>query len=75
MVAAWLITLPSAAVVGALTWWIADLLGGVVGGVAVFLLLCLAAGGFWLRSRTAPVHAGNVNDEWSESPDRLPTAA
>jgi PiT family inorganic phosphate transporter len=73
MVAAWLITLPSAAVVGALMWYIAHLLGGVVGGIAVFLLLCVAAAGLWLRSRVEPIHADNVNDKWSEqTPTRTP---
>jgi PiT family inorganic phosphate transporter len=79
MVAAWLITLPSAAIVGAVMWWIADLLGGVAGGVAIFVLLLIAAGGMYLRSRLEPVHPGNVNDEWdgAEQPTeaKTPTAA
>ncbi|GAA3395168.1 inorganic phosphate transporter [Cryptosporangium minutisporangium] len=65
MVTAWLITIPSAATVGALLWFIADLLGGgLLGAVVVFGLLCAAAGAMYLRSRLAPVNAGNVNDEW-----------
>jgi PiT family inorganic phosphate transporter len=76
MVAAWLVTLPAAAIVGALMWYIADLLGGAVGGIVIFLLLLLAAGGFWLRSRIEPVDADNVNDEWegAESDARTPAA-
>jgi PiT family inorganic phosphate transporter len=64
MVAAWLITLPSAAIVGGIMWWIAHLLGGVAGGVLIFVLLVAAAAGMYLRSRVEPVHPGNVNDEW-----------
>ena len=66
MVAAWLITLPASAVVGALMWYIAHALGAA-GGVAIFILLLVAAAGFYLRSKIAPVHAGNVNDEWEGS--------
>jgi inorganic phosphate transporter, PiT family len=76
MVAAWLVTLPAAAFVGALMWYIAHLLGGAVGAVAIFLLLLVAAGGFWLRSRIEPVDADNVNDEWegAEPDARTPAA-
>jgi PiT family inorganic phosphate transporter len=66
MVAAWLITLPSAAIVGALMWWISHLVGGLAGAVAIFLLLCAAAAGMWLRSRRDPVGWNNVNDEWPD---------
>jgi inorganic phosphate transporter, PiT family len=69
MIAAWLITIPSAAVVGALMWYISDLLGGGVAGAALItLLLIAAAAGMYLRSRQAPVHAGNVNEEWDAAP-------
>ena len=79
MVAAWLITIPSAAVAGALLWFIGDLLGGgLIGAIVVFALLCAAAIGMYLRSRLAPVHAGNVNDEWEgDAPapaDRTPAS-
>jgi PiT family inorganic phosphate transporter len=68
MVTAWLITLPSAAVVGAVMWWIGHLLGGVLGVGAIFVLLCLLAGFMWLRSRREPVDHHNVNDEWETAP-------
>jgi PiT family inorganic phosphate transporter len=70
MLAAWVITLPSAAVVGAIMWYIADVFGaGLFGAVVITLLLVAAAIGMWLRSRQEPVHPGNVNDEW-ESPNQ-----
>jgi inorganic phosphate transporter, PiT family len=64
MVAAWLITLPSAAVVGAGMWWVGHLIGGVLGALAIFVILCLLAGWMWMRSRKEPVDPGNVNDDW-----------
>ncbi|CAN5306722.1 inorganic phosphate transporter [soil metagenome] len=73
MVLAWLITLPMAAVVGALAWFVADLVGGVAGAVLVFVLLLAAAGFMYLRARLAPVDHSNVNDDWE--PDRAPSSA
>jgi PiT family inorganic phosphate transporter len=65
MVTAWIITLPSAGLMGALMWWLADVLGGgLFGAVVITLLLVAAAIGMYLRSRLAPVHPGNVNDDW-----------
>ena len=64
MLVAWCITLPSAALVGALMWWIGNLVGGVAGGVVIAALLVAAAGWMFARSRRTPVSAANVNDEW-----------
>jgi inorganic phosphate transporter, PiT family len=68
MVAAWCITLPAAGVVGALMWWIGHAIGGLGGAVVIVALLLVAAGGMYLRSRRAPVHRHNVNDEWPDAP-------
>ncbi len=67
MVAAWMITLPSAAIVGAAMWWLGHLLGGLLGVIAIFVVLCVLAGYMWMRSRRAPIDHNNVNDEWSDS--------
>ncbi|MGI5175687.1 anion permease [Dactylosporangium sp. CA-152071] len=64
MVAAWLITLPAAAVVGALMWWLGNGVGGLAGAVTIFLVLLAAAAFMYLRSRRAPVDHTNVNDDW-----------
>ncbi|WP_432562505.1 inorganic phosphate transporter [Kineococcus sp. SYSU DK003] len=68
MVVAWVTTIPAAAVVGALMWFLADLLGGGLLGALVISVALLA---FTLavvaRSRRDPVHADNVNDEWHET--------
>ncbi|MDY7084458.1 MAG: anion permease [Actinomycetota bacterium] len=75
MVAAWLITLPAAAVVGALMWYLGDFIGGVAGATVIFVLLLLAAAGMWLRSRVVPVDHTNVNDEWDGAPPAAVPAA
>jgi PiT family inorganic phosphate transporter len=75
MVAAWLITLPAAGLVGALMWWVTELLGGgLAGAVAVTAILVTAALAMYLRSRRAPVDHTNVNDEWEAAPvtERVP---
>jgi PiT family inorganic phosphate transporter len=65
LLVAWLITLPAAALVGAAMWWLGHLVGGVTGGVAIVVVLLALAGCMFIRARREPVHADNVNDEWS----------
>jgi PiT family inorganic phosphate transporter len=76
MVAAWLITLPAAAVVGAAMWWVGDRLGGGLAGSLVIVLILLVLAGFmYLRSRREPVDQHNVNDDWeagAPAEERLP---
>lgn len=67
MLVAWCITLPSAALVGALMWWIGHLVGGVTGGVVIAGLLVALAGWIFARSLRAPVNHNNVNDEWDSA--------
>ncbi|BDT93830.1 MULTISPECIES: inorganic phosphate transporter [Nocardia] len=63
MVVAWLLTLPLAAVAGAICWAIAHLIGGLAGVLVVFGILIGLSALMYLRSRRDPVHTGNVN-EW-----------
>jgi inorganic phosphate transporter, PiT family len=74
MVLAWLITLPAAAVVGALMWFLGDLIGGLGGAIAIFVVLVAMAGYMYLRSRRKPIDHSNVNDEWEDAPapERVP---
>ena len=65
MLVAWLITLPAAAVVGAATWFLADLLGGITGAVVITLLLLVVAGYMFWHSRRSRIDASNVNAEWA----------
>ena len=67
MVAAWLITLPAAAAVGAIMWFNGHALGGLLGVITIFAILCGLAGYMYHRSRQAPVDHNNVNDEWDAS--------
>jgi PiT family inorganic phosphate transporter len=77
MIAAWLITLPAAAVVGAIMWYLGDVIGGVGGAITIFVVLLAFATYMFLRSRRTPVDHNNVNDEWDDAPapERVPAGA
>jgi PiT family inorganic phosphate transporter len=76
LVAAWLITLPAAGVVGAVMWWLGDLLGGgLTGGLVIFAILVALAGFMYLRSRRERVDQHNVNDEWDPAAAAEPVPA
>jgi PiT family inorganic phosphate transporter len=77
MVAAWLITLPAAAVVGAIMWYVGNLFGSLGGAIVVFGILLAFAVFMYLRSRKTPVSHENVNDEWDAAPadERVPAGA
>jgi PiT family inorganic phosphate transporter len=64
MALAWLITLPAAAVVGAICWGIGHLVGGLMGAVLIFAILVATASLIWVRSRRDAVDSKNVNDDW-----------
>lgn len=69
MMGAWMITLPSAAVVSAGLWWIGHLIGGTPGDLAIFGAMVAAALFMWWRSRRDPINPDNVNDDWhSDTP-------
>ncbi|MCK9893357.1 inorganic phosphate transporter [Frankia sp. AgB32] len=67
MATAWLLTLPSAGLVGAACYGIANGIGGTAGVVVVFAILVLAAGALYLQARRSPVSHHNVNAEWEGS--------
>ena len=66
---AWLTTLPLAALVAAVMWWIGHLIGGTPGAVTVFAIMCAAALYMRWHSRRDPIGHHNVNDEWA-GPDK-----
>ena len=66
MVAAWLITMPAAAAVGAVCYGLAHLIGGLTGALVVFALLVGVATFFYMHSRKQKVDHNNVNAEWDE---------
>ena len=65
MVVAWVITLPAAAVVGAVCWFLATGIGGAIGIIVVFAILIAGAALIFLRSRRNSITHDNVNEEWS----------
>ncbi len=79
MVIAWLITLPAAAVVGALCWGLAHLVGGSLGIGLVFAILVVASAAMFRHSRKSAVTHENVNADWegrlapSDQPAARPT--
>jgi inorganic phosphate transporter, PiT family len=68
MVLAWVITIPAAAVVGAVCWLIGHFVGLVsnelTGVIVVFAILAALSTVMFVRSRRQPVHSGNVNEQW-----------
>ena len=64
MAVAWLITLPSAGIVGAITYFIVHGIGGWAGIIVGFLMLVGVSAAIWLQSRKAPIDHNNVNAEW-----------
>lgn len=72
MVIAWLITLPAAGAVGAITWFVGHYLNAWTGSewlgeLVVFLVLVAFCGWMFLHSRRNPVDPNNVNDEWADT--------
>jgi PiT family inorganic phosphate transporter len=67
MATAWLVTLPLAGLVGALTYWIVHLIGGYPGAIIGFSLLVAVSAAIYIRSRKVKVDHRNVNDDWEGS--------
>ena len=76
MVVAWILTLPSAGIVGALCWFVANGIGDAFGVIVVFGILVLGAAYMFLRSRRSSITPDNVNAEWegglAPAPEREP---
>jgi len=72
MAVAWLITLPAAALVGALSYWLSYLVKDVTGsrlagdGV-IFVILIALSGYMWWRAQQQKVDSSNVNADWDSS--------
>ena len=80
MVVAWLITLPAAAIVGALTWLIGHGLNALtgtqfVGEMTVFALLVIFCFLMWRHSRKDNIDASNVTGDWDEKEGAAVTSA
>jgi PiT family inorganic phosphate transporter len=71
MAAAWLITLPAAGIVGALSYWLSHLIENVTGnGLAgdgiIFVILVALSGYMYWRAQKQKVDHNNVNADWDE---------
>ncbi|WP_435300633.1 anion permease [Timonella sp. A28] len=76
MFMAWIVTLPAAGIVGAVCFWIQDIVGGTLGSSIVFVLLIAVSLWMYLHSRRKPVNSSNVNDDWEDdSEPKRPVAA
>jgi phosphate/sulfate permease len=64
---AWLVTLPLAGLVGAVTYWIVHLIGGYPGAIIGFSLLVAVSAAIYIRSRRVKVDHKNVNADWEGS--------
>ena len=64
---AWLVTLPLAGLVGAITYWIVHLVGGYPGAILGFSLLVAVSTVIYIRSRKTKVDSKNVNNDWEGS--------
>jgi PiT family inorganic phosphate transporter len=73
MATAWVLTLPSAGLVGAASYAAAHGIGGTGGVVLILAVLVAVAVGIYLASRKSAVGALNVNDEWTETPSAAAT--
>jgi PiT family inorganic phosphate transporter len=67
MATAWVFTLPSAALVGAGAYGLADVIGGTIGVVVDLIILVAVSAFIYLRSRGSKVDPSNVNDDWTGS--------
>jgi PiT family inorganic phosphate transporter len=65
MAVAWVFTLPVAGLIGAVSYGVAQLVGGNVGAIVVFVLLVAVVTAFYVASRRSPVNPDNVNEEWT----------
>ncbi|BBU24372.1 inorganic phosphate transporter [Mycobacterium xenopi] len=67
MMTAWLITLPAAGTVGAITYGVVHAIGGYAGVTVGFALLAAISLAIWLQARKVRIDHTNVNREWEGS--------
>jgi inorganic phosphate transporter, PiT family len=72
MAAAWVITLPCAGIVGALSFWLSHLVekasgNALAGDGLIFVILCVLSGYMYWRAQQQKVDHNNVNADWDET--------
>ena len=76
MVAAWVITLPAAALVGAVMYFVAAKIPTLAGPIVAFAILCALSGYMYWRAQQQKVDSNNVNAEWDDETNAVaPTEA
>jgi inorganic phosphate transporter, PiT family len=79
MAVAWLVTLPAAALVGAIAFWISHFVAGattqLVGDGLIFLILVGLSGYMYWRAQQQKVDSTNVNADWDETTNSVVPAA
>jgi inorganic phosphate transporter, PiT family len=68
MVIAWMTTLPAAGLVGALMWWIGNLIGDFAGAIFIMTVLISGCLTMYIRSRDDVVDHSNVGEVWEGGP-------
>ncbi|MGQ4601064.1 inorganic phosphate transporter [Nocardia sp. R6R-6] len=74
MVAAWVITLPAAAVVGGVMWVVAAKIPTLAGPLVAFAILCGLSGYMYWRAQQQKVDHNNVNAEWDDESNAVTPA-
>lgn len=67
MAIGWILTLPAAAVGGAITYYIGHAVGGVPGALLIFALLVGMSAFIYLRAQKQKIDAANVNADWDDA--------
>ena len=72
MATAWLVTLPAAAIVGALSYWLSFIVKDITesrltGDLVIFVILVGLSGYMWWRAQQQKVDHSNVNADWDET--------
>jgi PiT family inorganic phosphate transporter len=66
MVVTWVVTLPAAAAVGALSFALVNGIGGDAGVIVMSVILAAFCSFIYWLSRKSAVNSNNVNDDWEE---------
>ncbi len=75
MALAWMVTLPAAALVGALAFAGQQAIGGNAGVIVLAIVLAAACAGIFVLSRRSPITADNVNDSWDPGASSTPPSS
>ncbi|MFW0786069.1 inorganic phosphate transporter [Gordonia sp. CPCC 206044] len=71
MVVAWVTTLPAAGLIGAGCYFLAHLMGNVVGSIVIFAVLVAASAYMYWRAQQNKIDSHNVNADWDEESDSI----